>query len=107
LESGQIVPLKELYELYSSECNNELLFCSLKTKLFNYHSATYRDLFMRYLPTMQVYKAVGNQTQAFILKKPSDKDFANVIETIKWPNRNELLQKIISKKKLKISSHQH
>ncbi|CAC5412537.1 unnamed protein product [Mytilus coruscus] len=53
---------------------------------------------MRYLPVIQIYKAVDNQTRAIILKKPIDKDFANLIATIEWPNRNELLKKNISKK---------
>jgi hypothetical protein len=83
IEVNVFVPLKDLFDVYSFECTKEYKFCGIVNKPYKYHSATYRDLFMKYLPLIQVYKNVGdNNTQAFVIRKNEGIQWGKLIETI-------------------------
>ena len=97
MDENILVSLKEGWEVYSSNCKQEYNAVKKKSPAYKNASVTARDIFLRNLPLIVVYKSSCNGPQAHLTKKLHGVQWDNFLNNLEWPSMDQLVKSEIVK----------
>jgi len=92
VEQNLIVSLREAWDLYSSTSTSEYEALHKIPPKYNYRSTDARDLFLRNLPLIVIYKDSQFGPQAHTTKRLSGVQWTLLINKIEWPSLDQLVK---------------